>query len=426
MKKVIIAAFLILSFGSMVGQSNTEIAGVYLKKANKNYINLETELALINFNKAIKLLDTITKSKIARLGVLIHSELRNYKEAHKYAKQYFLLVKNKRTEDYQKVLELYVDVKDELDRQLAEEKKLEVERLAKEKEAKRLDSLELAWKNKAMAMAVKADSIYPFDKHNLALFKNGDFFGILNDMGVVLVKADEYKAAFHFDGYFILMNKSKNPTKIYTYNGTTLQGHKLPDISEFNPLSTHYGQVMLPRGNNKLIAYPNNTLKVLLYDLVTKKFVSIPNEKSLFKQLEKKKAISNYNKDGKVKVNKRWVYFGGILGGGISPLYNADYSLFGFLCAIDGRLLSSSIYNYIGSFYNDKLQVLTNGEIFWVNQNGTKVTAPVDENGIYKGASKIEKSELGHYLFYQIIDGKKMIVSGDKKLLNQDSFIKSN
>ena len=66
-------------------------------------------MALVNFNKALQLIDTITTSDVARLGVLIHYELRDYKEAHEFATQYFLLVKKKRTEDYQKVLELYVD-----------------------------------------------------------------------------------------------------------------------------------------------------------------------------------------------------------------------------------------------------------------------------------------------------------------------------
>ena len=383
-------------------------------------------MALVNFNKALQLIDTITTSDVARLGVLIHYELRDYKEAHEFATQYFLLVKNKRSEDYQKVLELYVDIKDELDLQLAEEQKLEAERLAKEKEARRLDSLNLAWKNQAETMAIKADSIYAFDKNNLALFKSGGNFGVVNDTGIILIEADAYKAAYHFDGYFILMNKNLNHNKIYCYSSVTKKGYKLPDVSEFNPLATHYGQVMLPRGNNKLIAYPNNSLKVLVFDLLLQKFTSTDDGKSLFKDLEKKKAISNYNKDGEVKISKKWYRFGGIVGGGISPLYNADYSLFGYICAIDGRLLTYDFYNYIGAFYNEKLQVLTNGEPNWINQNGTKVTAPTNENGVYSGASKIGKSDLGNYIFYQTIDGKKMIVSGDKKLLNQTDFIKSN
>jgi len=133
MKKLIITTLLILSAGCLLGQTNREIANVYLKKAQNHYAKLETDIALINFNKSIKLLDTITRSSVAKLGVLIHYELQNYKEAQYYAKLYFLLVKNKKTDDYQKLLELYVEIRDELDVQQAEEKKLEEQRL-KERE----------------------------------------------------------------------------------------------------------------------------------------------------------------------------------------------------------------------------------------------------------------------------------------------------
>ena len=131
MKQILFAIVILLSSNFLTAQSDKEIADVYLKKAKDNYAKLETEKALSNFNKAVKLLDTITKSDQARLGVLIHYELMDYKEAFKYAKWYFKLVKNKRTKNYQQLLELYVDIKDELDKQLADEKRLEAERLKK-------------------------------------------------------------------------------------------------------------------------------------------------------------------------------------------------------------------------------------------------------------------------------------------------------
>ncbi len=426
MKNTVIVTLLLLSMGTLLAQSDKEIAAVYLKKAKSSYAKLETDLALKNFNKALKLLDTITKSDQARLGVLIHYELRNYKEAFKYAKQYFVLVKNKRTKDYQQLLELYVDIKDELDKQLAEEQRLEAERLKKEKEIQRIESLKSAWKNKVDAMTVQADSIYSFDKNRVALYSNSGHFGIIDDSGDILIKADSYKAAYHFDGYIILMNKTENPTKIYCYNTQSKVSYQLPDISAFNQLSTNYGQVMLPRGNNRLVAYPDNSLKVLVYDLATQKFIHLENEKVLFKSLQKKKVISGYNKDGDVKVNKKWYHFGGIVGGGISPLFNKDYSINGYLCAVDGRKLERSVYNYIGSFYNDRLQVITNGNTFWINKNGTKVSAPVNENGTYTGLSKIEKYKDHSYLVYQNIGGKKTFISADKKLLNQTDYIKSH
>jgi hypothetical protein len=427
MKQILFAIVILLSSNFLTAQSDKEIAGVYLKKAKENYEKLETEKAINNFNKAVKLLDTITKSDQARLGVLIHYELRDYKEAFKYAKWYFKLVKNKRTKDYQQLLELYVDIKDELDKQLADEKRLEAERLKKEKEAQRIASLKNAWQNKLKTMAITADSIYAFDKNNIALYTKSGNYGVVNDKGIVLLEAANYKAAYHFDGYIILMNKAENPTKIYCFNAQKKLSYKLPDISAFNQLSTHYGHIMLPRGNDKLVAYPNNTSKVLVYDLASKTFISFKEQKTLFKALQKKKAISSYNKNGELKVNKKWYRFGGIVGGGIIPLYSKeDYTINGYLCAIDGRKLESSIYNFIGYFYNDKFQASTDGTTFWINQNGTKVEAPVDESGIYKGNTKVDKLDNDKYAFYLLEEGVKTYISGNKKLLNQVDFIKNN
>lgn len=427
MKQILFAIVVLLSSNFLTAQSDKEIAGVYLKKAKENYAKLETEKALNNFNKAVKLLDTITKSNQARLGVLIHYELRDYKEAFKYAKWYFKLVKNKRTKDYQKLLELYVDVKDELDKQLADEKRLETERLKKEKEMQRLSSLKKDWQNKLNTMAFEADSIYTFDKNKVALYTKSGYYGVVNDRGIILLKVTDYKVAYHFDGYIILMNKAENPTKIYCFNAQKKLSYKLPDISAFNQLSTHYGQIMLPRGNDKLVTYPNNTSKVLVYDLANNKFVTFLEQKTLFKELQKKKAISSYNKAGELKINKKWYRFGGVLGGGIIPLYNKeDYTINGYLCTIDGRKLESSLYNFIGYFYNDKFQASTGGTTFWINQNGTKVEASVDESGIYKGKTKIDKLDNGKYIFYILEEGVKTYISGNKELLNQVDFIKNN
>jgi len=427
MKQILFAIVLLLSSNFLTAQSDKEIAGVYLKKAKDNYAKLETEMALSNFNKAVKLLDTITKSDQARLGVLIHYELMDYKEAFKYAKWYFKLVKNKRTKNYQQLLELYVDIKDELDKQLADEKRLEAERLKKEKELQRLASLKKTWQTELKTMALEADSIYAFDKNNVALFKKSGYYGVVNDRGIVLLKATNYKAAYHFDGYIILMNKAENPTKIYCFNAPKKLSYMLPDISAFNQLSTHYGHIMLPRGNDKLVAYPNNTSKVLVYDLANNKFVTFLEQKTLFKELQKKKAISSYNKNGEIKVNKKWYRFGGIVGGGIIPLYSKeDYTINGYLCTIDGRKLESSLYNFIGYFYNDKFQASTAGTTFWINQNGTKVEKPINENGIYNGTTKIDKLDNKKCVFYVLEEGVKTYISGNKKLLNQVDFIKNN
>ncbi|NCP21871.1 MAG: hypothetical protein GW847_07720, partial [Zetaproteobacteria bacterium] len=117
MKKLIILFFIVLSpCSTLFSQSNSEISGVYLSKAEKNYKNLEIDQALINFNKAIALKDTINDANTARLGVLIYYELQEYEKAFNYAKRYFILEKNKRSDDYQQQLELFVNIKDELDK----------------------------------------------------------------------------------------------------------------------------------------------------------------------------------------------------------------------------------------------------------------------------------------------------------------------
>lgn len=425
MKRLVLLLIIVIIPSFLLSQSNSEISRVYLNKAENNYKALETDQALINFNKAISLIDTIIDSNTARLGVVIHYELQDYEKAFKYAKQYFLLVKNKRTEEYQQQLELFVNIKDELDRKHLQAVLLEKERIEKENELRRLDSLELVWNKQVRELAVNADSIYPFNKNNIALYSRIGNFGIVNDDGTILLKAEEYKAAYSFDTYIILMNTAINPTKIYCYNTNFKQGFKLPSVSEFNQLSTHFGTVMLPRGNNKLVTYPNNSLKVLVFDLAERNFSVDINQKNILKELEKRKFIDNSNKDEDVKIDKTWYRFGGQLGGGISPLYNTDYSIFGYLCAIDGNKLLFNDYNYVGSFYNEKLQVVTNNETFWINQNGTKVLKPIDENGVYSGLSKVVKYDTNAYLIYQNIDGKDMVISGTKKLLNLDDFLTS-
>lgn len=45
--------------------------------------------------------------------------------------------------------------------------------------------------------------------------------------------------------------------------------------------------------------------------------------------------------------------------------------------------------------------------------------------GFYAGTSKVEKADAGFCIVYQNIDGKSTIVSGAKRLLNLDDFLKS-
>ncbi|PWG06165.1 hypothetical protein [Polaribacter aquimarinus] len=425
MKKILLTLLCVLAFTVTNSQSKKEIANVYIKRA-QNVIeeSIDYKEARVLFEKAMKYLDTVTDYRIAKLGTIIYFELSDFKEAKKYSKQYFLVVKNKKSEDYLNQLELAVTIDEEIELEEAEERRLEVERIKKEKELRRIDSLKTLWKNKSDDLSLKLDSIYDFNKNSLALFKNNGNFGIINDRGEIIVSAEEYKHAVSYDGYILLMNKSVEPTKIYSFNTNSQNGFLLPSPSDFNPLSTHYGEVMLPRGNGRLVTYPNNSHKPLVYDLNLKRIVNIANTENLLKSLKKTDRIDKYNKEGEVKINKVWYNFGGHLGGGVHPLYSIEnYTLKVFLCSIDGSLLNTnSTYQYIGAFHNNKLQALKGNEITWINQNGTKTNAPKDESGKYSGLSKVVKIAPGVYHIMQ----NDFIVLGKEKLEKLADFLRSN
>lgn len=426
MRKLTLSLLMLFSSLFFYGQTNEEIAGVYIRKAQKNYSNIEIDEASKNFNKALKLLDTINQSDVARLGTLIEFELRNYATAKKYSKFYFQLVKKKNTEEYTQLLDLYVTIEEELEKIALKKMKLEKAKLAREKEARRLDSLKTVWKKRADALTIKASSINSFNKNNVSVFKTENYYGIIDHVGNVIIKADTYKAVKSYDGYFLLIDKKKEPTKIYYYNSHSNSGGLLPSISKFNTLSTHYGSVMLPRGNGTVVTYPNNSLKAYVYNVNNKEFVKIADQKALFKELKKSDKIDKYNKDGQVKLGKQYFDFGGHLGGGVYPLYLSDYSLHGFLCSLDGTVLKTNNYKGIGAFYGGKYQVLNDGEGYWINQNGTKVSAPENETGNYRGISKIIALDTGGFQIHQKIDDFNYIVLGDQKLEFLEDFLRKN
>jgi len=229
MKKILLVLFCVLSTTTFFAQSKDDIAKVYIKRSTeKMFSDINPEEALVQFNKAMKYMDTITEAKVAWLGTRIHYELGNLNDAHTYAKQYFLLAKNKKTDEYIAFLDLFITIEEEIEQQQAEEKRLEEEKIKREKELKRIDSLKTIWQNKADALSIKADSIYKFNKNNVAVFSKNKHFGILNDKGTVLIKAEEYKDVLPFDGYILLMNETENPTKIYAFNTQTKQGFLIP------------------------------------------------------------------------------------------------------------------------------------------------------------------------------------------------------
>ncbi|MEE9407568.1 MAG: hypothetical protein V3V28_05785 [Polaribacter sp.] len=434
MKKLLLALLCLLTFTISSAQSNNDFAKIYIKRAKQAIeTDIDFSLALVHLNKAMNRMDTITDRKIASLASLIYFEnhhnqasvkeqLAFLKKSEGYSKQYFLLAKNKESEEYINNLESLILIQETLEELVSKEKKQEEERIRKEVELRKIDSLKTVWNNKSATLSVKVDSIYNFNKYNIALYTKNNNFGIINDKAEVILTADEYKAASNFEGFILLKNKIQEPTKIYCFNTKTNTGFLLPNPSDFNSLSTHYGKVMLPRGNGRLVMYPNNSYKPMVYDLNVKKMVKISNQQDLFKNLKKNDIIDKYKKDGKVKVNKEWYQFGGHLGGGIHPLYSEDnYQVHSFLCSVDGNVLkSSSDYQHIGAFYNNKFQAINGDNTMWINQNGTKVSAAKDEAKEYKGNSKVVKIDSGVYQITK--DG--VIILGNEKLVKMSIFLR--
>ena len=436
MKKTTLVILLMFIASFVYSQSDSDIAKVYIKRANEAIENsIDFKSALDNFEKAMKYMDTITDRKIASLGSDIYFEnhlnkenleakLEFLKKAEAFSKQYFVLAKNKKLEEYTENVEKSILIKETIAEIEGRIKILEEERKARERELRRIDSLKKVWNNKSIELSLKFDKILDFNKNSLALFiKNGNY-GIINDVGEIIIEANEYKDALSFDGYFLLKNKKEEPNKIYIYNTNNNTGFLLPNVSEFNTISTHYGQVMLPRGNGRIVTYPNNSYQPMVFDLNVRKIVRVQNEKELFKKLKKGDLIDKYNKDGEVKINKKWYDFGGHVGGGIHPLYfNKNYNVHSYLCSIDGKiLLAASDYKYIGPFHNNKIQAIYNGETTWINQNGTKVSAAKDDSGEYTGKSILKKLENGNY---QIIR-EGIIILGKEKLEKMSDFLRKH
>ena len=427
---------LFFAYNLAIAQSNKDIAKVYIKRAHEAMENgINYELALQNFKKAMNYLDTISNKNTASLGASIYFEAHNKREnldeqlrllelSKSYAKQYFVLEKNKNSDDYDSKLEDFVLINETLIELKEQVEIIRKENIRKEKELRRIDSLKSIWTQKSNNLSIKVDSIFNFNKNNLAVFSKGGNFGIINDVGKIQIEANEYKDALAFDGYILLVNNTENPTKIYAYNTANKTGFLIPNISEFNSLSTHYGKVMLPRANGRLVTYPNNSYQPFVYDLNEKKMVTIANDKELFKKLKKADIIDKYNKDGEIKIDKNWYVFGGHLGGGVHPLYiDKDYSVHSFLCSIDGKILmAASDYKYIGPFYNGKLQAIYNGKTSWINQNGTKVNDAKNEAGSYNGSSKVFKMKNGNYQLQK--DG--VIILGNEKLEKLSDFLRKN
>ena len=422
--KFIILSLVFLFPLTIIGQTDSGISNVYIKRSEVLFHNLEMDRSLEIFNKALKYMDSVPNSRVAKLGALLHFEHEKFFEARSYAKWYFELEEDKTTEDYQNMLETYVNIQEEIDKYIAEQKALELKRLREDKEAHRLDSLNKLWTDMSKAYIIKIDSIYKFNKYNVAVYSKDGQLGIMDDVGNIIDKPQNYNHFITYDGYILMLDKQKNPEKIYVYNCNIKQGFLLPSVSAFNANSTHYGKVMLPRANGLMVTYPNNSKKAYVYNLKDKSFIETADLIDFLKMLKKNDIIEKY-KDEQVRINKQWLTLGSHLGAGIYELYG-DENRFGFLNTSDGKVLDANFYNYLGGFYDGNFELLEDGKQFWMDVDGIKRETNKDENGMYSGISRFVKHADGTYVILQNREGKDYLILGDKALLNKVKFIEES
>lgn len=429
MKRLSLTTLFVLYSAMIFSQTNYEIANIYFSKAEKAMEKIDYKTALEHFNKGVKILDTIKRPSIAQKGVFINYELKNYTKAMEYAKQFFnLSSNNKSSERYTQMLELYVDMGEKIAEQEEDARKKAEAKLAKELELKRIDSLKNVWTEMAKKFEINADSIYKFNKNGIAIIKKGNKFGAINEVGEVLVKANEYEYAQANDGYIIFTDQQEEPAQIYCYNTSEKTGYDLPEPSNFDESSTYFDAVMLPRGNGRIALYPNNSIKTIVFDLEAEKKVKIANLKAILKELKKADKIGKYDDDEQtVKINKDWYALGNHLGSGVYSLYNIDEkSLYGYLITNHEEenpiVIGASNLGYVGSFYKNKLQAIKDGETIWINDVGEEGSKPRNSFADYSGETKVVKNKNGNYVLQQ----NGTIVLGNKTLERLQDFMRKH
>ncbi len=422
MKIKVLLFTLVLSFNLNFAQSNTEIAYVYLKRAEDSFEKNEIENSVSEFKKSLKFNDTLNDSRVGRLGMLLHYELGNFHIAKVYTKEYFDFVVDKTSEEYQNMLDLYVSIQEGID-QFNKELKIKTEKIEKEKrEKRRLDSLNTVWETLSQEFILNVDSVYALNKNNIAVYRKGKAIGIIDDFGNIVKKPSVYHDYLSYDGIILMLDQIDSPTKIYAYKSEEKSGFLLPSLSTFNNSSKHYGKVMLPRGNGLIVTYPDNSNKAFIYNLKTKNFEIILDVRALLKTMNKNDIIEKYSKEEQLRINKKWFYLGGHLGSNIYPLYSEN-KLFGFLNASNGKILDNQYYNYLGGFYDGTYELLETNKRLWMDNEGVRQDSNKNENGRYEGKSRFMKLENDNYVILQNKEGKDYLVLGDKTLLNKKQFV---
>lgn len=425
-KYILLGTLFILLSVSLFAQSNVEIANVYFKKAEKSMEKIDYKSAKVNFDKGLKILEKITKPNIAQQGAFIYYELKFYDEAKGFAKQFLNLSRNKSSEDYQQMLELYVDMEEKILEKKEQEEKKEKEKLAKEAELKKIDSLKAVWLKMKEKFTLKIDSLYKFNKKGIALFKKNGFYGIIDDKGNVIVEADIYKAERHNEGYFILMDDNKSPEKIYSYNSNSEQSIEFVQPSKYHEDLTNYGRVTLPRGDGKIVLYPNEINETLVYDLKEEKFVNMGDTKEFLKELKKDDKVDKYDgKEGTIKIEKDWYLLGNDLGGKVYTLYSVENQrLFGYMFADEKeiKILKRSQIGYLSSYYSNKLASIDSKfNQLWFTNNGEEASRPMLNNK-YKGDTRVVKVDGG----YHLVNNEANVFLRNQKLDKLKDFLKKS
>lgn len=109
--------FLVLLISvSLYSQDNKDIARIYLQKAATSFEGGDFEKATNYLEKSVKYLDGIKSTDVAVFGAKLYVQKKNFLLAQKYAKQYFVLSKNKKSKEYSDMLLQYVEIKDAVDK----------------------------------------------------------------------------------------------------------------------------------------------------------------------------------------------------------------------------------------------------------------------------------------------------------------------
>ena len=422
MKRVLFLLLFVTT--SLFAQSNSEIANIYLIKSEEKLATEDVDQALVYFEKAKKLLGKESSPKVEELGTMIYHSLKEYEKSNEHAKRYFSLEKEKKSEKYQKILYLFVELEEKIEEQRLAQEKIALQELLKKKEENRLDSLKNVWQEKANSLLFAADSIFSFDKNGIAVFKNNKGnYGIVDVSGNEVIAPKHYSGFSHFDGFVVLKEGVKDQaTRVTVMNTTTKKIADLPSVKEFSSLSSHYGKVMTPRENGVLVAYPNNSSKVAVYDLNTNSLISNNNMKQQYELWKRNDAIKKFNKDNQIKIEKEYLNFGGNLSG-FSAFYTETGELKCFI-SVGGNIFSASHYPYVGTLTNGFLEVIkTDGISYWIDENGNESSVLVDKNGTYEGSVVLNKKAASKYHF---INDKNVIINGDKELISLEEFLKQN